>query len=140
MSSLNLAQLIGNLGQDPDVRSMPNGKVVANLSVATSESWKSKETGERKEKTEWNRVAVFGQSADFASKYLKKGSKVYVAGKLQTRKWTDKQGADRYTTEIVVQDYGGTLMSLETRSAAKGAGGAQQDHDHAPSFNVDIPF
>lgn len=113
MASVNKVILIGNLGRDPEVRTMQNGGKVANLNLATSESWKDKATGERKEKTEWHRVVIFGQLADIAEKYLKKGSKVYVSGSLQTRKWTDKDGAEKYTTEVVLQGFGGELTMLD---------------------------
>ena len=101
--SVNKVILIGNLGRDPEVRTLQNGNKVANLNLATSESWRDKSTGERKEKTEWHRVVIFGNLADIAEKYLKKGSKVYVSGSLQTRKWTDQSGAEKYTTEVVLQ-------------------------------------
>jgi single-strand DNA-binding protein len=117
--SVNKVILIGNLGKDPEVRTMQNGNKVANLSLATSESWKDKATGERKEKTEWHRVVIFGNLADIAERYLKKGSKVYVSGSLQTRKWQDKDGNDKYSTEVVLQGYGGELTMLD----GKGGGG-----------------
>ena len=118
--SVNKVILIGNLGKDPEVRSMQNGGKVANLSIATSESWRDKATGEKKEKTEWHRVVIFGNLAEIAEKYLKKGSKVYVSGALQTRKWTDQSGAEKYSTEVVLQGYGGELTMLD----GKGGGGA----------------
>jgi len=99
--SVNKVIIIGNLGSDPEVRYMPNGGAVANISIATSESWKDKSTGEQQERTEWHRVVMFRRLAEIAGSYLRKGSKVYVEGKLQTRKWQDNAGADRYTTEIV---------------------------------------
>ena len=117
--SVNKVILIGNLGKDPEVRTMQNGNKVANLSLATSESWKDKSTGERKEKTEWHRVVIFGSLADIAEKYLKKGSKVYVSGSLQTRKWQNKEGQDQYSTEVVLQGFGGELTMLD----GKGGGG-----------------
>ena len=109
MSSLNKVTLIGNLGKDPEVRFMPNGGAVANITLATSENWKDKQTGEKKEKTEWHRIVMFGKLAEIAGEYLKKGAKIYVEGSLQTRKWTNQQGQDQYTTEIVIQDFGGTM-------------------------------
>ncbi|MHB1207720.1 MAG: single-stranded DNA-binding protein [Rhodospirillaceae bacterium] len=121
--SVNKVILIGNLGRDPEVRTMQNGGKVANLNLATSESWKDKATGERKEKTEWHRVVIFGQLADIAEKYLKKGSKVYVSGSLQTRKWTDKDGAEKYTTEVVLQGFGGELTMLDGKGGGGGGGG-----------------
>jgi single-strand DNA-binding protein len=101
---INKVILIGNLGADPDIRSMPSGMTVANIRVATSESWKDKQTGENKERTEWHNVAMFGRLGEIAGDYLRKGSKVYLEGKLSTRKWQDKQGNDRYTTEIVASE------------------------------------
>ncbi|NKB43299.1 MAG: single-stranded DNA-binding protein [Alphaproteobacteria bacterium] len=121
--SVNKVILIGNLGRDPEVRSMQNGNKVANLSIATSDSWKDKNTGERKEKTEWHRVVIFGNLADIAERYLKKGSKVYVSGQLQTRKWQDQSGQDKYTTEVVLQGYGGELTMLDGRGDSSGGGG-----------------
>ena len=119
--SLNKVMLIGNLGADPEIRSFQNGGKVANLRIATSESWKDKATGERKEKTEWHTVAIFSEGlVSVVERYLKKGSKVFVEGKLQTRKWQDQQGQDRYSTEIVIQGLGGTLTMLD---GAQGGGG-----------------
>lgn len=113
MSSLNKVCLIGNLGAEPEVKTMNNGNKVANLSIATSESWKDKTTGEKKEKTEWHRVVIFGTLADIAEKYLHKGSKVYVEGALQTRKWQDNNGADKYATEVVLQSFDSKLIMLD---------------------------
>src|SRR3954466_12114400 len=121
--SVNKVILIGNLGRDPEVRTMQNGGKVANLSLATSENWKDKTTGERKEKTEWHRVVIFGQLADIAERFLKKGSKVYVCGQLQTRKWTDKDGAEKYSTEVVLQGFGGELTMLDGKGGGGGGGG-----------------
>ena len=104
MAGVNKVTILGNLGKDPEVRFMPNGGAVANITVATSDSWKDKQTGEQKEKTEWHRVVMFGKLAEIAGEYLKKGSKVYLEGSLQTRKWTNQQGQDQYTTEIVYKD------------------------------------
>lgn len=103
--------LIGYLGQDPEIRYIPNGGAVANLTLATSETWRDKQTGEMREKTEWHRVVIFGKLAEIAGEYLKKGSQIYVEGSLQTRKWTDQSGQDRYTTEVVV-NIGGTMQML----------------------------
>ena len=111
---VNRVILVGNLGQDPEIRYMPNGNAVANISVATSETWKDKQTGESKDKTEWHRVVIFGKLAEIAGEYLKKGSQVYIEGQLQTRKWQDQSGIDHYTTEIVV-NIGGTLQMLGSR-------------------------
>ncbi|RNJ63876.1 MAG: single-stranded DNA-binding protein [Porphyrobacter sp. IPPAS B-1204] len=120
--SLNKVMLIGNLGADPEIRSFQNGGKVANLRIATSEQWKDKATGERKEKTEWHTVAIFSEGlVSVVERYLKKGSKVFVEGKLQTRKWQDQNGQDRYSTEIVIQGLGGTLTMLD--GAAGGGGG-----------------
>lgn len=109
---VNKVILVGNLGQDPDVRYMPNGGAVANLTIATSESWKDKATGEDREKTEWHKVALFGKLAGVAGEYLRKGSQVYIEGQLQTRKWQDQNGQDRYTTEVVVQGFNGVMQML----------------------------
>ena len=111
-NGINKVLLIGNLGADPDVRSLPSGDVVANISLATSESWTDKSTGEVKERTEWHRVAFFGKVAEVVEKYLHKGSRVYVEGRLRTRKWQDSNGQDRYTTEIIV-DARGSLQMLD---------------------------
>lgn len=125
--SLNCVTLIGNLGKDPEIRHTQDGRAIANLSVATSENWTDKHTGEKREKTEWHRVVCFNENlSTIMEKYLKKGSKVYIEGKLQTRKWTDKDGVDRYVTEIIMQGFDGKLVMLS--SAEKG--GAP---DHAAS-------
>lgn len=122
--SVNKVILIGNLGADPEVRSFQNGGKVANLRIATSETWKDKNTGERREKTEWHTVAIFSEGlVRVAEQYLKKGSKVYIEGKLQTRKWQDQSGADRYSTEVVLQGLGSTLTMLDGRSDGGGGGG-----------------
>ena len=112
---VNKVILIGNLGGDPDVRFTPNGSAVANLNVATSESWTDKNTGQRQDRTEWHRVVVFGKLAEICQQYLRKGSKVYLEGKLQTRKWQDQQGQDRYTTEVVIDGFGGQMQMLDSR-------------------------
>ena len=122
--SLNKVILIGNLGKDPEIRKLGSGDPVVNLSVATSESWRDKQSGERTEKTEWHRVVVFNeQIAKVAEQYLKKGMKVYVEGQLQTRKWTDQSGAEKYSTEIVLQKFRGELQMLD----GKGEGGGRSD-------------
>lgn len=124
---VNKVILVGNLGQDPEVRYMPNGGAVANLTLATSESWNDKTTGEKKEKTEWHRVVLFGKVAEVAGEYLKKGSQVYIEGALQTRKWTDQQGVERYSTEVVV-NVGGSMQMLGGRSDGGQSGGNGPTH------------
>lgn len=122
--SVNKVILIGNLGKDPEIRSFQNGGKVANFSLATSESWKDKNTGEKREKTDWHNVAIFNEGlVRVAEQYLRKGSKVYIEGQLQTRKWTDQSGADKYTTEVVLQNYNGTLVMLDGRPDGGGSGG-----------------
>ena len=153
MASLNKVQLIGNLGADPEIRSFQNGNRVANLRIATSESWKDKTTGEKKEKTEWHTVAIFTDGlVGVAERYLKKGSKVYVEGQLQTRKWQDKDGNDRYSTEIVLQGYGASLVMLDGVGGGQQGGGqqsnaAQEKHSQQKAngyrnadIDDDIPF
>ena len=116
--SVNKVILLGNLGQDPDVRTMQNGKKVCTFSVATSDSWKDKDTGEKKEKTEWHRVVVFNEGlVGVVENYIKKGTKVYVEGSLQTRKWTDDKGSDMYTTEIIIQGYGGRIDIVSAKGS-----------------------
>lgn len=144
---VNKVILIGNLGQDPEVRYMPNGNAVANVSLATSESWKDKNTGETQEKTEWHRVVFFRRLAEIVGEYVKKGSKIYVEGRLQTRKWQDKNGQDRYTTEIVADQ----MQMLDSRGgSAAFDGGHQSQQQSSPAqapapaadegFDDDIPF
>src|SRR5829696_3351457 len=149
--SVNKVILVGNLGKDPEVRRMGSGEPVVNLSLATSESWKDKATGERKEKTEWHRVVIFNENlARVAEQYLKKGSKVYVEGQLQTRKWTDQSGQEKYSTEVVLQRFRGDLTLLDGRGGGGGrsspmerrpatagaaAGGSRRD-----DLDDDIPF
>jgi single-strand DNA-binding protein len=114
--SVNKVILIGNVGKDPDIRSFANGGKVANFSLATSESWKDKQTGERKEKTDWHNIAVFNDGlVGVIERYVKKGSKLYIEGQLKTRKWQDRDGTDRYTTEVVLQGFGGTLTLLDSQ-------------------------
>ena len=126
--SVNKVILVGNLGADPDVKSTKDGRPVVNLSVATSESWRDKNSGERREKTEWHRVVLFSEGlCRIAEQYLKKGSKVYVEGQLQTRKWQDDAGNDRYSTEVVLQNYGGTLTMLDSRNSGEGYVGGGSD-------------
>ena len=146
--SVNKVILVGNLGKDPEVRRMTSGDPVVNLSVATSESWRDKASGERKEKTEWHRVVIFTKNlAEVAEKYLRKGAKVYVEGQLQTRKWTDKDGAEKYSTEVVLQNFRGELTMLDGRNGGgEGGGGGARGAGEAPaSFQRDemddeIPF
>ncbi|WP_440054874.1 single-stranded DNA-binding protein [Pseudoalteromonas sp. T1lg65] len=130
---VNKVILVGNLGQDPEVRYMPNGNGVANISIATTDSWKDKNTGQLQERTEWHRVVLFGKLAEVAGEYLKKGSQVYIEGRLQTRKWTDQGGQERYTTEIVV-DMGGQMQMLGGRSEQQGGQQSygQQSYSQAP--------
>ncbi|AHD10018.1 single-stranded DNA-binding protein [Phaeobacter gallaeciensis] len=122
--SLNKVQLIGNLGRDPEVRSFQNGGKVCNLRLATSETWKDRNTGERREKTEWHSVSIFSEGlVRVAEQYLRKGSKVYIEGQLQTRKWQDQSGQDRYSTEVVLQGIGGTLTMLDSAQGGSSSGG-----------------
>jgi single-strand DNA-binding protein len=143
--SVNKVILVGNLGKDPEVRRMTSGDPVVNLSIATSESWRDKASGEKKEKTEWHRVVIFNKNlADVAEKYLRKGAKVYVEGQLQTRKWTDKDGAEKYSTEVVLQNFRGELTMLDGRSGGEG-GGTRGAGEAPASFQRDemddeIPF
>ena len=120
--SINKVILVGNLGRDPESRTMQDGNPVVNLSIATSENWRDKNSGERRERTEWHRVVIFNDKlAEVAQKYLRKGSKVYLEGQLQTRKWTDQSGMEKYTTEVVLQRYRGELTMLDGRSDGTGA-------------------
>ena len=122
--SVNKVIIVGNLGRDPEVRSFPNGGKVCNLRIATSENWRDRNTGERKERTEWHSVAIFSEPlAKIAEQYLRKGSKVYIEGQLETRKWQDQSGQDRYTTEIVLRPYRGELTLLDGRDGGGGGGG-----------------
>ena len=122
--SVNKVILVGNLGKDPEVRNTQTGGKIVNLTLATSETWNDKASGERKERTEWHRVVIFNERvADVAERFLKKGSKIYVEGALQTRKWTDPSGQERYTTEVVIANFNGNLTMLDTRSGGGGGGG-----------------
>lgn len=126
--SVNKVILVGNLGADPEIKRTQDGRPIANLSVATSDTWRDKATGERKEKTEWHRVVIFSEGlCKIAEQYLKKGSKVYLEGQLQTRKWQDKDGKDRYSTEVVLQNFNSTLTMLDGRNA--GGGGVDAGDD-----------
>jgi single-strand DNA-binding protein len=128
--SVNKVILVGNLGADPEVRNLPSGGKVVNLSVATSENWKDKNTGERREKTEWHRVVIFSEGlARVAESYLRKGSKVYLEGQLQTRKWQDQSGQDKYSTEVVLQGFNSNLTLLDGRGEGDGAGGGYGNND-----------
>jgi len=143
--SINKVILVGNLGRDPEVRTMQDGSIVVNLSIATGESWKDRSTGERKERTEWNRVVIFNETlAKVAQNYLKKGSTVYIEGQLQTRKWTDQSGQEKYTTEIVLQRYRGELTMLggkgDTGSFNDGAQGGSDQGFGGGDLDDSIPF
>lgn len=142
---INKVILVGNLGQDPDTKAMPSGMTVCNLRIATSESWKDKQSGEMKEQTEWHSVALFGRLAEIAGEYLRKGSQVYIEGRLRTRKWQDKSGADRYTTEIIADE----LQMLgsrngsgdgEQRRSERAAPKQQAEPKQRDEFDDDIPF
>lgn len=136
--SVNKVILVGNLGKDPESKAFQNGGKVVNLRVATSESWKDRQSGERKEKTEWHQVAIFDERlGDVAEKYLRKGSKVYLEGQIQTRKWQDQNGADRYTTEVVVPRFGGVLTMLDgAPGGGQGGGGGRGGDDWAGGGDV----
>lgn len=134
MAAVNKVILIGNLGKDPDVRYMPNGDAVTNITLATTETWKDKATGERKEATEWHRVVFFRKLAEIAGQYLKKGSQVYVEGSLKTRKWQDKEGQDRYTTEIVADE----MKMLGSRQGSGDGGGDYQRERPAPAASAGV--
>src|ERR1700757_2894655 len=134
--SINKVILVGNLGRDPEIRSTQDGMRIANLAVATSETWRDKMSGERREKTEWHRVAIFNERlAEVAEKYLKKGSKVYIEGQLQTRKWTDQSGQERYTTEVVLQRFRGELTMLDGRPGGGDTGGISEGPPDSPPPN-----
>ena len=129
--SVNKVILVGNLGADPEIRRTQDGRPIANLSVATSESWRDKNSGERREKTEWHRVVIFNEGlCKIAENYLKKGSKVYIEGQLQTRKWTDQSGQERYSTEVVLQGFNGNLTMLDGRNEGGGGGGGGRGGDY----------
>ena len=148
--SLNKVLIIGNLGRDPEVRTLQNGGKVCNLRIATSETWKDKSTGERKERTEWHSVAIFSEPlARIAEQYLKKGSKVYLEGQLETRKWQDQSGQDKYSTEVVLRPYSSTLTMLDGRdsggapnanSASSGGGGGHVHNGGGADLDDEIPF
>lgn len=150
--SVNKVILVGNLGKDPEVRRMQSGDPVVNLSIATSETWRDKASGERKEKTEWHRVVIFNKNlAEIAEKYLRKGAKVYVEGSLQTRKWSDKDGQEKYSTEIVLQNFRGELTMLDSKGEGGGGGGGRGSYgggasespasfDRGSDMDDEIPF
>lgn len=154
--SVNKVILVGNLGRDPEVRTTQAGDKIVNLNLATSETWRDRNSGERKERTEWHRVVIFNDRlADVAEQYLRKGSKVYIEGQLQTRKWTDQSGQEKYTTEVVLQRFRGELTMLDTRGGGGGGGGMGDDYGRdsgggsrggsadqgpAPEFDDEIPF
>ena len=137
--SVNKVILVGNLGKDPEVRHTQDGKPIVNLSIATSESWRDKGSGERKEKTEWHRVVIFNENlAKVAEQYLKKGATVYIEGQLQTRKWTDKDGAEKYSTEVVLQNFRGELTMLGGRGG--GGEGASSGYGGGDEFGASSPM
>jgi single-strand DNA-binding protein len=137
--SVNKVILIGNLGADPEIRRTSDGRPIANLRVATSDSWRDKATGERREKTEWHRVVIFSEGlAKIAEQYLKKGAKVYLEGQLQTRKWQDKEGQDRWTTEVVLQGFNSSLTMLDSRGG--GGGGSESFEDSGSEFGASGPM
>ncbi|WP_217521876.1 single-stranded DNA-binding protein [Vibrio metschnikovii] len=144
--SVNKVILVGNLGADPEVRYMASGSAVANITLATSESWRDKTTGEQRERTEWHRVALYGKLAEVAGEYLRKGSQVYIEGQLQTRKWQDQSGQDRYTTEIVVQGYNGIMQMLGSRVQSQSnqyeQAGYNNQYSDCPAgfYNDNIPL
>ena len=134
--SVNKVILVGNLGRDPEIRRLNSGDPVCNLSLATSESWKDRQSGERKERTEWHRVVIFNPNlCDVAEKYLKKGSKIYLEGQLQTRKWQDQSGQDKYSTEVVVQRFRGDLQMLDSRGEGGGGYGGGGGGDDYSGYN-----
>ena len=143
---INKVILVGNLGKDPEVRYMPNGGAVANITLATSESWKDKQSGEQKEQTEWHRVVFYQRLAEIAGEYLKKGSKVYIEGKLRTRKWQDKDGQDKYMTEIIADEMqmldsrGGAGSSNDSPKSEKSSSSQHSEPAGMDDFNDDIPF
>ena len=151
MAGINKVILVGNLGAKPEVKYASNGNAIANLSVATSDSWTDKNTGQNQERTEWHKVSLFGKLAEIAGQYLDKGSKVYIEGKVQTRKWQDQNGQDRYTTEVVVSGFNGTLQMLDRRDGTDGSASAPSQSAPAQAaptitpvanddFEDDIPF
>ena len=137
--SVNKVILVGNLGKDPEIRRTQDGRPIANLSIATSETWRDKGTGERKEKTEWHRVVIFNEGlCKIAEQYLKKGAKVYIEGQLQTRKWTDQSGVEKYSTEVVLQGFNSSLTMLDGRGGG-GGGSSFGSDDHGGDFGASGP-
>ena len=142
MASVNKVILIGNLGRDPELKSLPSGQPVANFSIATSEKWKDKSTGETKEQTEWHNIIMFGKLAEIAGQYLKKGSSIFVEGRLQTRKWQDKNGQDRYTTEIIANEMkmlGGRGDQSSSQPAQQSRSQSNQDARNRATFDAQAP-
>lgn len=138
--SINKVILVGNLGKDPEIRSTQDGREIANLTIATSESWKDKNSGERKEKTEWHRVVIFNDGlVKVAKNYLKKGAKVYIEGQLQTRKWTGNDGQEKYTTEVVLQNYNGNLTMLDGKRESSGENSGYNQSYNAPAGGQKSP-
>ncbi|MEE8427756.1 MAG: single-stranded DNA-binding protein [Woeseiaceae bacterium] len=143
---INKVIIVGNLGQDPETRYMPSGSAVTNFTVATNESWKDKQTGEQKDRTEWHRIAMFGRLAEIAAEYLRKGSQVYIEGKLRTRKWQDRDGKDRYTTEIIADEMqmlggrGGGSAPMSSGSEPANVPAGAPPPPPADDFDDDIPF
>ncbi len=134
--SINKVILVGNVGQDPEVRTLSDGREIANFSLATSESWKDKSTGEKKEKTEWHRLVIFSQGlVNIVKNYVKKGTKLYVEGSVQTRKWTDAQGVEKFTTEIVLQNFNSSLQILDSRERSSGQSSSSSDYSNNKSRN-----
>ena len=138
MRGVNKVIVVGNLGQDPDTRYMPSGSAVTNISIATSEKWKDKQTGEPRERTEWHKVSMFGRLAEIAAEYLRKGSQVYIEGKLQTDKWQDKDGNDRYTTKIIANQM--QMLGSPRNSPAPASGSTPPAQPDSDDFDDDIPF
>ena len=139
MAGINKVILVGNLGAKPEIKYASNGNAISNLSIATSETWTDKSTGQKQERTEWHRVSLFGKVAEIAGQYLDKGSKVYVEGKLQTRKWQDQNGQDRYTTEVVISGYSGTLQMLDRRDDMNSNAPSQQSQPQSQSAPTPAP-
>lgn len=137
--SINKVILVGNVGQDPEVRSTSDGREIANFSLATSESWKDKATGEKRDKTEWHRIVIFSQGlVNVVRSYVKKGTKLYIEGSLQTRKWTDNQGVEKFTTEIVLQNFNSTLQILDSRGSAGSSDSASSGASYSKPKNSDV--
>jgi len=138
--SVNKVILVGNLGRDPEIRNTQDGREIANITVATSETWKDRNSGERKEKTEWHRVVIFNEGlVNVVKNYLKKGAKVYIEGQLQTRKWTDKDGQEKYSTEVVLQGFGSTLTMLDSKRDGSGDSSSYNQSSSAPSYGAKQP-